>query len=422
MLACMAGFRRGIPLINLDQHSSVPLRFVFQLSDKLTPSHIADRFCKAVVLDHVLDCQTLHADHLVFVNDAGGELVLIVMSTIIDTGMHTGDFEACFLSVLRSLLFLGMPTLSFCQPLLIHSKEFWVSDTLTSGEDDHRLQPQVKSNHLRRDFQWLDRLFNQDGDKVAVRAILGDRDRTGFSTFGKISMEVNIQGSIHLRKSDMYSIPLEGVGCIGSRLAMLLFLEVGILSPSLKEVLEGSIQVSEGLLNGDGRDISQPGVLLLEIREHSSKIVVEELFPVFPIGDCAGMESPIVDEASTTKRLSKDDPLLNSRIEPILICSFRLAHRLFVFLMFLDVLFHGGQNLPIQRAIVALCNLFQLFQDLSGKPQCECFYIVFHSTIIQSNWLNVNGYDTPVPKPQTRNAPYIPVSEDRGFTARVDKY
>jgi hypothetical protein len=30
-----------------------------------------------------------------------------------------------------------------------------------------------------------------------------------------------------------------------------------------------------------------------------------------------------------------------------------------------------------------------LLQNMSGEPQSECFHIVFHSTIIQSIWLNV---------------------------------
>jgi hypothetical protein len=63
----MARFASRIPTINFDEGSSIPPRFVFQLTDELTPSDITDRFGKAVVLDHVLDCQTLHAHHLGFV-------------------------------------------------------------------------------------------------------------------------------------------------------------------------------------------------------------------------------------------------------------------------------------------------------------------------------------------------------------------
>src|SRR5713101_6380659 len=105
----MTGLRRWVPLINLDQGSSVPFGFVLELTDELTPSDITDRFCKAVVLDHVLDSQALHANHLVFVYDACTELVLIVPSPILDPGMDTSDFQAGFVAVLGAFLFPGMP-------------------------------------------------------------------------------------------------------------------------------------------------------------------------------------------------------------------------------------------------------------------------------------------------------------------------
>ncbi len=88
----MTGFTRRTPLINLDQRSSVPLAFILQLAHELAPSHITDRLRQAVIFDHMLDGQTLHADHLVFVNDAGRELVLVVTTTVIDPSMHTGHF------------------------------------------------------------------------------------------------------------------------------------------------------------------------------------------------------------------------------------------------------------------------------------------------------------------------------------------
>jgi hypothetical protein len=394
MLAGMTGFRRGVPLINLDQGSSIPLGFVFELADKLAPSHIADRFCKAVVLDHVLDCQTLNADHLVFVNNAGRELVLVVTTTIIDAGMHTGDFETCFLSVLRSLLFLGMPTLGLCQPLRILCKEGGIANPLTGGEDDHRLESQIQTDYVGRWGQGLARLFNQDRDKIAVRTILGDRDRTRLDVLGKISMEVDMQRSIHLGKSELFGVgvPLECVCRVGGRLTLLLFLAGWVSGTALKEVLESSIQVPERLLNRDRGDFCQPGILLLEGRKHGSKIVVGELFSVFSIGDCESIQSPIVDEANTSKRLSQDDPLLISWIEPEFVCSLRLAHCLCALLVSLDVLLHCRQDLSTERAVMLFCNLFHLFQDLGRETECErfdLFSLLIHAIIIQSNGLHV---------------------------------
>src|SRR6266852_4861521 len=46
--------RGRIPLVNLDERSPIPLSFVFELTHKLTPSHIRDSLRKCVVLDHVL--------------------------------------------------------------------------------------------------------------------------------------------------------------------------------------------------------------------------------------------------------------------------------------------------------------------------------------------------------------------------------
>ena len=70
MLASMTGLGRGIPAVNLDKGSSVPVGFVLQLADKLAPSDITDRLCQRVVLDHILDGQALHANDLVFMDNA----------------------------------------------------------------------------------------------------------------------------------------------------------------------------------------------------------------------------------------------------------------------------------------------------------------------------------------------------------------
>ena len=119
MLACMTGFRGWIEAINLDQGAPVPLAFILQLTDELTPSDIGNSFSKFVVLNHILDGQTLHANHLVFVHYACGEFVLAVSSTVVDTSMNTGNFAAGFLPVLGTLFLFRMPTLGFRQSFLI---------------------------------------------------------------------------------------------------------------------------------------------------------------------------------------------------------------------------------------------------------------------------------------------------------------
>ena len=345
MLACTTGLRRWVPLINFDQGASVPLGLVFQLADELTPSHIADGFRKRVVLDHILDSQALHANHLAFVDDAGRKLVLVVSSAIIDPSMYSCDFETGLVSVPGPLLFLGKSSLGTGQLLLILSKIAGIANAFTSRECNHGFDAKIKTDHFVDHGLVFDLLFYQNGDKVAVRAILADCDRAGFDVLGEWSMPVDIQRSIHFCQRERLPIPLECIGGIGSRLIVLFLLESGILSTSLKEVHKGPIQVTKGLLQGNRRDIGKPGMLFLEIREHCSKIVVVQTLSILEVGGLTCLESPIVNKATASKRLSKDDSLLLNRIEPEFVCSLCLLAHLLAFLLLFYMLLKSVDDL-----------------------------------------------------------------------------
>src|ERR1700682_5020485 len=127
MSTVKAALGRGVPLINFDEGTSIPHGFVLQLPDKFSPSHIGDGLRQAVVLDHVLDGQTLDADDWVFAYDLRRELVLIIPPSIRDTGVDTRNDDPGLVAVLAALLFLGMPSLSLCQFLLITRKEFGIA-------------------------------------------------------------------------------------------------------------------------------------------------------------------------------------------------------------------------------------------------------------------------------------------------------
>ncbi len=160
MLAIMAGFTGGIPPIDFDEGSSIPLALILQLADKLAPSHITDRFCKAVIFDHVLDGQTLHTYHLVFVNDACRKGVLVVATTVIDTGMHTCNLAPCLLPILGALLFLSVPTLRLCQTLFVLGIVARIAYGFASGEDHHRFEAQIKANLLVHNWKYFGEALN----------------------------------------------------------------------------------------------------------------------------------------------------------------------------------------------------------------------------------------------------------------------
>src|SRR5216684_1757503 len=123
MTTVKAAFGGWVPLVNLDKSPSIPLCFVFQLPDELTPSHIRDGFCQAVVFDHVLDLQTLDAYDLVFAYDLSREFVLIVSSTICNLLMETSHLETSFCTVLGPFFLFCVTALGFRQLLFVLGKK-----------------------------------------------------------------------------------------------------------------------------------------------------------------------------------------------------------------------------------------------------------------------------------------------------------
>src|SRR5437588_1912111 len=144
MTTIETALRGGIPLINLDKDTSIPLSFVFELPYKLTPSHITNGFREGVILDHILDVQTLDADDLVFAYELSRELVLIITPSIGYPGVDTSSFELSLATVLPAVLLLSMSPLRLSKLLLIRCRELEIAIGMTITADHHTHESQVK--------------------------------------------------------------------------------------------------------------------------------------------------------------------------------------------------------------------------------------------------------------------------------------
>src|ERR1017187_1271913 len=153
MSTVKAAFGRWVPHVNLDNGTPIPCSLVLQLPDELTPSHIRDSFCQAVVFDHVLDVQTLDTDDLVLTYDLRREFVLIVSSAIGNLFMDASHLETSFCTVLGPFFLFCMTALCFRQFLFFFGEEPGIAVSLPIGGDDHRFQAQIKPYHRRRDLQ-----------------------------------------------------------------------------------------------------------------------------------------------------------------------------------------------------------------------------------------------------------------------------
>jgi hypothetical protein len=269
MTTTMAPFRTGIELITLDKRSPIPASFVLKLADELTPSYVTDGFRQTVVFHLILDSQALDTYDLVLTYDVSRELVLIITASIGNSGMDTSHLAPCFLTVAGPLLFLGVLPLRTGQLPLIFGEELGIAIGLPIGGDDHTLDAKIKPHYLGGNRQRLEVFLDQDGNEVAACRIFRDGQRF--------------------------------------------------------------IQVPEGLLSGNRRDVIEPCVivLFLKVSQSSGHLGIVPAFTTLIVGVRPLAQSPVVDVAHTPKSTGQNMLLLFGGVAPILVSS---------------LLFHGSQD------------------------------------------------------------------------------
>ena len=200
---------------------------------------------------------------MVFAYESGRQLVLKITASVSDADMEFGHLAARLLLVLRPLLLFRVPPRHSGQALFFLAEEVLVARFLARPERHRVQQAQIDPDGCWRDWEGLDIFFDQERDAVAPSGILRHRDGGGPGAFRQGATPPNRQRPGHLRQGQGAAIPGEGRGGVLRRLAAVLFLEGGILCPTIKEVLEGFVQVAQGRLWWDTGDLIQPARLWL---------------------------------------------------------------------------------------------------------------------------------------------------------------
>ena len=333
MLTTATRLTRRVPAINLGKGASIPGGLVLQLADELAPSHVADMLCQAVIFQQVLHGQALYANHLVFADDACREFVLEIAAFVGDLRVQAGNLPPRFGTVLGAFFLSGETALRPRQPFFGFDVEPWVFHNLPAREGDHRFDPYINADHLRRDRQRVDIFFHQHGDEVAVSCVFRDGHRCGLASTGQRTRPDDMQGVFHLRKGQLTAVPRECACGIRSRLHPVFALEFGISGTSLEEVTEGSLQMPQGLLEWDTGDFLQPSaiVLLFEPGELGRGVIVGNALLFLYVGVCPQAQGPVVREANTAKGTGKYSRLLVGGVKSIQVGAFLFSLHILLF-------------------------------------------------------------------------------------------
>ncbi len=319
-----------IELVNLDKRSSIPCRFVFQLTHELRPANILYGLSELVVLNHVLDLQTLDTYHLVFADNLSREFVLIIPSAVYNLLVKTCDLQTGFVSILRAFFLLGFPSLCFRNLLFILRKELRIAIRMPIARYHHAFYAQVKPDHLVDNWQGLNIFLDQQGHEVSVSTIFGDSYGGRFCIFGQRARSNNVEGFFLLGEDEDSFLPFECGESVFCGLLVTLFLPCRVLRVTFKEAEHTFVEVSQGLLRGDRRDLVQPIILnlLFEIGQCTGHLSIVPAFATLKVGIRSLSQCPIIHEANTPKSTSKVVFLLVGWVYSILVCSllFHISH------------------------------------------------------------------------------------------------
>ena len=330
MTAGGASFTAGIPPVNFDEGAPVPDGFVLQQADKLSPANIMNRLRQCRMSGHRLHTQTLDANRLVLTYQARREFVQEVLATISNACMDTRDCAARLFAIPGTALLFSVAALRFSQALFILGKEAGIANLFARIRHNNIMQTKINAYLPCSGWERWNIFFNQETDEVAPSSIPAHSDGSGPCIFRQRARPANRKRSIHLGQNERVgrSIVAESGRSIFRRLGTMLLVKSWIPRSACEEVLEGALQVTQGLLSWYARHFVEPSRfwLLFQRCQCCRGGVIVNAFLSLIVGCGSPAQCPVIDEPRTAERPRKLMRLRGCRVATIAICSFPI-HR-----------------------------------------------------------------------------------------------
>lgn len=306
--AHVAGLRRWKEATDLLDARSVPGRFVLAHAAKCAPAAVADGLGEAVVLDHALDIQVFQPDNAMLVDQAVAELVKEVLTLPGHTPVLAGYRDAGLVPVGAALLLAGQASLQAFQLAFRPAQVLRMLDLLPGGQDGEVLEADIDAD------RWPAVVFGQFDlhfalDRRVELAALGSR----YGDVLRRPFHAAVEDSpdpAHLGKIDALAVETETLR-VADSLLIVSGLEARVLSSLLEEVLVGSVEVFQLLLQDLGVGVSQPGVIFrsLQISEQGGRVGIGQPFAVLFIVLFARRKAPVEHVAGMTELDGQGSPL-----------------------------------------------------------------------------------------------------------------
>jgi len=321
--------------IHSDNRATSLFRFVAQYPQELPPGSIANALGQAVIPDHAFDIQALVGDEVILLSQLSRRLMFKIKPLSLHFEVRLSYQEPNLSSSMRAFDLGRKPSLSLNQQLLSSSEIPGVINHAAIGKHDKGFKPKVYPHWLITSwlYLWVWQLTTEDG--IPLPTVPFKADCFNYPLDRAMQLDTDSPYILDIQlvcESNAIAIGREGdrveaVSGLKARISWLLS-----CLDSTKEGFEGLIQASQDILSSRVVESSTPSILLTDLLELVSLVIVVERDPE-PPGIPSLLEGSVVEEPGNIQQLSKCSILSPISEQPV---DESLPH-LFTFLS-LDIL------------------------------------------------------------------------------------
>lgn len=325
MPAVSTALRARKPTVDLDQVAPIPCGFIGQLPDQFPPTRIANRASQLMVSHHILHCQVLNRDGLVFSHQSSRQLMQKILSSVRDRSVNFCNLQSRFIPIVRPFHLADQSLLPPSQLLTKSIEVLWVRDLCPCTQSQQTGNAQVNSDRLHRHRKGFGgRIIHQQRDKPSSRSIQFHRNGTGSAPLGQLSAPTDGQSLGTFSQENLPVLPAERRLGKLSRATIALFLEVRVLGSTCPEIAKRLLQVSQSLLQGYAAHFIEElkVFFLLPQRELSGRLnIVHSLLPFVPSLRSV-RQGFVVNQPHTAQCPPEQEILLRGWVNSVLKSSF----------------------------------------------------------------------------------------------------
>lgn len=306
-------------MVNGNHRPSRPFALVRQLAYKLAPTGIGYRLCQLRVADHVLNLEGFNTHNLVFVNQCAGQLVQAVLSAIGDFGVNTGNLGFGLGAIGGAEFLFTQAALGAGKQGCVFCRVTGIADLVSIAGYKQVFYAEINADHFWCDGQDLGIELAQAGDEVSPCGVFGNGNSAGLAR--QRAAPADSQGLLALCHEQLPVPTLKGGIGQGGRLFMVFALEGRILGSTFKEVFEGGLLVTQGLLERDAGHVIKPCKFgfFLECSQLGASLAIADFFLFLIEGIGTPAQDVVIDKSRTAKRLGKQLSLFRCWVETVFV-------------------------------------------------------------------------------------------------------